>query len=194
MKQREHSRVWWWVALWAVVTALFGILYAEYSLSALDADSSDESMARIITYATAGFTVVGMLGVAWGLGAVIWTALRWIDVRVGFGTVVGSLWPAFAYMAAYAAVASLLLLLAPSPHVPDDVLENWDRYQESLMSQHPLSLIHWLRNGAMIAAAVGVWATVRRRARCSWLDASIAVGAAVAVLVILAGAVRLVSR
>ena len=133
------------------------------------------------------------MGVALGFGALTWMTLRWIGVTTRFATIVDALRPMFAILAAYSAFAALLLWLAPTPTAPADALAEWDKYQRNLTTHYPLSLITRMRTAAMLAAAIGMLVIVRRDVRCSWLDATIGVGAGVAAMVGATLFVRLLS-
>ncbi len=178
-----RGRLWLAIGVWAVASGVFGVVSAEYLLAALGAEPSVQSIARGVAYFTTAFTLAGIVGTALGFGALTWLTLRWIGVTTRFATIVDALWPVFAILAAYSVIAALLIWLAPTPAAPADALAEWDTYQRNLTTQYPLSLVARMRTAAMIAAAFGLLVFVRRGVRCSWLDATIGVGASVAVMV-----------
>ncbi len=178
-----RGRLWLAIGVWAVASGVFGVVSAEYLLAALGAEPSVQSIARGVAYFTTAFTLAGIVGTALGLGALTWLTLRWIGVTTRYATIVDALWPVFAILAAYSVIATLLIGLAPTPTAPADALAEWDTYQQNLSAQYPLSLVARMRTAAMFAAAIGLLVFVRRGVRCSWLDATIGVGASVAVMV-----------
>jgi hypothetical protein len=184
MKHRPHRELLIAGTSWGLSATAFGILFTEYALQGLGPDV--RGVARIVANITTGFTLIGVLGMALGFAALVWMALRWIDVDAGFDVVVTALWPGFAVLAAYSAAGAVTVWLAPSPHPPPDVLENWSGYQASLMRSYPLAAVAQARTLAMVAAGAAVWASVKRRVRCSWWDAGIGVGAGLSVMAVLA--------
>ncbi len=171
------------IGVWAVASGIFAVFSTEYFLAALVEEPSVQRIARGVAYFTTAFTLVGIVGIALGFGALIWLTLRWIGVTTRFVTIVDALWPVFAILAAYSVIGTLLIWLAPAPAAPADPLAEWDTYQQTLSTRYPLSLIARIRTAAMAAAAIGLLVWVRRAVRCSWLDATIGVGAAVAAMV-----------
>ncbi len=171
------------IGIWAVVSGVFAVSSTEYLLAALVEEPSAQSIARGVAYFTTAFTLAGLVGIALGFGALTWLTLRWIGVTTRFATIVDALWPVFAILAAYSVIGTLLIWLAPTPTAPADALAQWDTYQRSLSTQYPLSAIARMRTAAMLAAAIGSLVLVRRTVPCSWLDATIGVGAGVAVMV-----------
>ncbi len=183
------------IGVWAVASGIFAVFSTEYFLAALVEEPSVQRIARGVAYFTTAFTLVGILGIVLGFGALIWLTLRWIGVTTRFVTIVDALWPVFAILAAYSVIGTLLIWLAPTPTptAPADALAEWDTYQRNLSTQHPLSLIARIRTAAMAAAAIGLLVWVRRAVRCSGLDATIGVGAGVAAMVGATLLVRLLS-
>ncbi len=170
------------ISAWAAASGVFGVVSAEYLLAGLGAEPSVQSIARGVAYFTTAFTLVGMVGVALGFGALTWLTLRWIGVSTRFATIVDALWPVFAILAVYSVVATMLIGFAPTPTAPADALAEWDTYQQNLSAQYPLSLVARMRPAAILAATIGLLVFVRRAVRCSWADAAIGVGGGVAVM------------
>ncbi len=171
------------IGVWAVASGVFAVFSTEYLLAALVAEPSVQSIARGVAYFTTAFTLVGIVGIALGFGALIWLTLRWIGVTTRFATIVDALWPVFAILATYSVIGTLLLWIAPTPTAPADALAEWDTYQQNLSTRYPLSVIARIRTAAMLTAAIGLLVLVRRTVPCSWLDAAIGVGAGVAAMV-----------
>ena len=182
------------IGVWAVASGVFAVFSTEYLLASLVEEPSVQSIARGVAYFTTAFTLVGIVGIALGFGALIWLTLRWIGVTTRFATIVDALWPVFAILSVYSVIGTLLIWLAPTPTpTAPDALAEWDIYQQNLSTQYPLSVIARIRTAAMVAAPIGLLVLVRRAVRCSWLDATIGVGAGVAAMVGAMLLVRLLS-
>ena len=94
MKNRPHRELLIAGTAWGLSATALGIIFTEYTLQGLGPDV--RGVARIVANITTGFTLIGVFGMALGFAALVWMALRWIDVDAGFGVVVSALWPGFA--------------------------------------------------------------------------------------------------